>query len=79
MLQRINWKLNMDTNDIATIRDVDFVKQKVTPEEWRVRVDLAACYWLVRGKGWNMNMLALLKMQKNERPSLVTWATRLQC
>ena len=79
MLQRINWKLNMDTNDIATIRDVDFVKQKVTPEEWRVRVDLAACYWLVRGKAWNMNMLALLKMQKNERPSLVTWATRLQC
>ena len=29
------------------------LKDKVSPEEWQARVDLAACYRLVRAKGWN--------------------------
>ena len=29
------------------------LKDKVSPEEWRARVDLAACYRLVRAQGWN--------------------------
>ena len=46
----------MAAEDIATIRDISSVKEKVTFEEWQARVDLAACYRLVRAKGWNMNI-----------------------
>ena len=56
MLKGLNRSLNMTTEDIATIRDVSSVKEKVAPEEWRSRVDLAACYRLVRANGWNMNI-----------------------
>ena len=46
----------MAAEDIATIRDISSVKEKVTLEEWQARVDLAACYRLVRANGWNMNI-----------------------
>ena len=42
--------------DIQAIRNVNSLKGEVTPEEWNTRVDLAACYRLVRSSGWNMNI-----------------------
>src|SRR5712692_7994559 len=38
--------MNTLAHDIAPLRD------KVSPEEWAVRVDLAACYRLVAHYGW---------------------------
>lgn len=43
----------MTTDDIATIRDVPSLEGKISPEEWRIRVDLAACHRLARRNGWN--------------------------
>ena len=42
--------------DVQAIRNVNSLKGEVTPEEWNTRVDLAACYRLVRSSGWNMNI-----------------------
>ena len=39
--------MNANTLDIPSVRD------KVSPEEWAVRVDLAACYRLVALFGWD--------------------------
>src|SRR5437667_2977878 len=38
--------MNTSTHSIPSLRD------KVAPEEWAVRVDLAACYRLVAHYGW---------------------------
>jgi len=38
--------MNVTAHDIPSLRD------KVSPEEWAVRVDLAACYRLVAHYGW---------------------------
>src|SRR5256886_4278050 len=38
--------MNTPTHSIPSLRD------KVAPEEWAVRVDLAACYRLVAHYGW---------------------------
>ena len=46
----------MPNVDIAAIRDVKSLKGSLPPEEWDARVDLAACYRLVRANGWNMNI-----------------------
>lgn len=43
----------MPLDDVLDIRDVKSLKDRVSPEEWRVRVDLAACYRLVCHYGWN--------------------------
>jgi ribulose-5-phosphate 4-epimerase/fuculose-1-phosphate aldolase len=43
----------MATELIEAVRDVPSVESTVSPEEWRARVDLAACYRLVRRNGWN--------------------------
>ena len=34
----------MTTDDIGAIRGVPSLEGKVSPEEWRIRVDPAACY-----------------------------------
>ena len=36
----------------ATALDIPSMRNKVSPEEWAVRVDLAACYRLVARYGW---------------------------
>src|SRR6266436_9215175 len=36
----------------ATALEIPSLKDKVSPEEWAVRVDLAACYRLVSRYGW---------------------------
>ena len=36
----------------ATAHDIPLLRDKVSPEEWAVRVDLAACYRLVAHYGW---------------------------
>ena len=36
----------------ATAHDIPSLRDKVSPEEWAVRVDLAACYRLVAHYGW---------------------------
>ncbi len=36
----------MTTDDIGAIRGVPSLEGKVSPEEWRIRIDLAACYRL---------------------------------
>src|SRR5262245_3338778 len=36
----------------ATALDIPSMRDKVSPEEWAVRVDLAACYRLVSRYGW---------------------------
>ena len=36
----------------ATTLDIPSMRDKVSPEEWAVRVDLAACYRLVAKYGW---------------------------
>ena len=46
----------MATQDIRTIRNVQSLKGNVSTDEWNARVDLAACYRLVRSNGWNMNI-----------------------
>ncbi len=46
----------MTTDDIGAIRDVPSVESKVSREEWRTRVDLAACYRLARRNGWNQGI-----------------------
>lgn len=43
----------MTQQDVERIRDVPTLEGKVSPEEWRTRVDLAACHRLVRRNGWN--------------------------
>src|SRR6266705_3513952 len=37
----------------TTTHSVPSLKDKVSPEEWAVRVDLAACYRLVAHFGWD--------------------------
>ena len=34
-------------------QDILVVRDQVTPEEWKVRVDLAACYRIVAHYGWD--------------------------
>ena len=46
----------MTTDDISAIRDVASLEGSVSPEEWRMRVDLAACYRLARRNGWNQGI-----------------------
>ena len=46
----------MTTDDISAIRDVPSLDGKVSPEEWRTRVDLAACYRLARRNDWNQGI-----------------------
>ena len=46
----------MATQDIRTIRNVQSLKGNISTDEWNARVDLAACYRLVRSNGWNMNI-----------------------
>jgi ribulose-5-phosphate 4-epimerase/fuculose-1-phosphate aldolase len=43
----------MKQDDIAAIRDVPSRQGSVSPEEWQVRVDLAALHHLVNHLGWN--------------------------
>ena len=42
--------------DVQEILNVSSLKGQVSQEEWNARVDLAACYRLVRLSGWNMNI-----------------------
>jgi ribulose-5-phosphate 4-epimerase/fuculose-1-phosphate aldolase len=38
---------------MTAAHEPDHVRRRVTEEEWRVRVDLAACYRLVAHHGWD--------------------------
>ena len=46
----------MKIDKISAVRDVPSLEGKVSDEEWKVRVDLAACYRLIRAHGWNHNI-----------------------
>jgi ribulose-5-phosphate 4-epimerase/fuculose-1-phosphate aldolase len=46
----------MKLDKIAAIRDVAPLSGKVSDTEWQTRVDLAACYRLIRRHGWNSNI-----------------------
>ncbi len=48
---RENAAMNMRTTVAREIRNS--MREQVTPDEWRVRVDLAACYRLVAHYGWD--------------------------
>ena len=54
--------------DITAIRDVKSLKEKLPQEEWNARVDLAACYRLVRANGWNMNIFNHVSLRVPEEP-----------
>ena len=54
--------------DISAIRDVKSLKEKLPQEEWNARVDLAACYRLVRANGWNMNIFNHVSLRVPEEP-----------
>ena len=41
---------------VSDIRDASPLNDKVSPEEWEARVDLAACYRLAQNHGWNRNI-----------------------
>lgn len=41
---------------VNRLRDVPSIEAKVSQEEWRARVDLAAAYRLVRANDWNVNI-----------------------
>lgn len=41
---------------VSDIRDAPPLNDKVSPEEWEARVDLAACYRLAQNHGWNRNI-----------------------
>ena len=77
------------TESALTIRSL---KDKVSPEEWAVRVDLAACYRLVSRYGWEdlvfaggvgsrvSAMVAAAEMVKTERPAkTMTSQTNVGC
>ena len=54
--------------DITSIRDVKSLKGQISTEEWSARVDLAACYRLVRANGWNMNIFNHVSLRVPEEP-----------
>ena len=54
--------------DITAIRDVKSLKGQISTEEWSARVDLAACYRLVRANGWNMNIFNYVSLRVPEQP-----------
>ena len=54
--------------DITAIRDVKSLKGQISTEEWSARVDLAACYRLVRANGWNMNIFNHVSLRVPEEP-----------
>ena len=58
----------MATQDIRTIRNVQSLKGNVSTDEWNARVDLAACYRLVRSNGWNMNIFNHVSLRVPEKP-----------
>ena len=41
---------------VSDILDAQPLNDKVSPEEWEARVDLAACYRLAQSHGWNRNI-----------------------
>ena len=54
--------------DITAIRDVKSLKGQISTEEWSARVDLAACYRLVRANGWKMNIFYHVSLRVPEQP-----------
>src|SRR3546814_10554521 len=40
------------TANVVQLRDVPSVRDRVSPEEWEARIDLAACYRLADHYGW---------------------------
>ena len=55
--------------DITAIRDVKSLKGQISTEEWSARVDLAACYRLVRANGWNMNIFNHVSLRVPGQPN----------
>lgn len=43
-------KMNVHLDELAVVQGV---RERVSPEEWRTRVDLAACYRLIFWYGWH--------------------------
>jgi ribulose-5-phosphate 4-epimerase/fuculose-1-phosphate aldolase len=60
----------MTTDDISAIRDVPSKEGKVSPEEWKTRVDLAACYRLARRNGWNNGILNHISARVPGEPNM---------
>ena len=58
----------MSQTDIDSIRDVDCLKNSVSPGEWSSRVDLAACYHMIRRNGWNMGIFNHCSMRVPNEP-----------
>ena len=68
MLQK-KGRISMNTIDVDSIRNVKSLQKDVSQKEWNARIDLAACYRLIRANGWNMGIFNHLSIRVPEEPN----------
>ena len=63
----------------TTTLEIPSLRNKVSPEEWAVRVDLAACYRLVARYGWDDLVFTHITRARARAPRTSSSSTPTAC